>query len=79
MGLGASFPPILGPSGAPVWNSPTYDAATGRVYFGSGENYSTPADDGSDAVFAVDAATGKRCSGGDTLKLSEDKGVEVSI
>jgi polyvinyl alcohol dehydrogenase (cytochrome) len=24
---------ILGPSGAPVWNSPTYDAATGRVYF----------------------------------------------
>lgn len=52
--------PILGPSGAPVWNSPTYDAEKGRVYFGSGENYSSPADDNSDAVFAVDAKTGKR-------------------
>ncbi len=51
---------ILGPSGAPVWNSPTYDAATDRLYFGSGENYSTPADGNSDAVFAVDAKTGKR-------------------
>ncbi|MES2498216.1 MAG: PQQ-binding-like beta-propeller repeat protein [Pseudomonadota bacterium] len=51
---------ILGPSGAPVWNSPTYDAKAGRVYFGSGENYSSPADDNSDAVFAVDAKTGKR-------------------
>jgi polyvinyl alcohol dehydrogenase (cytochrome) len=51
---------ILGPSGAPVWNSPTYDAATGRVYFGSGENYSSPADGNSDAVFAVDAKSGKR-------------------
>jgi polyvinyl alcohol dehydrogenase (cytochrome) len=51
---------ILGPSGAPVWNSPTWDAATNRVYFGSGENYSSPADDNSDAVFAVDATTGKR-------------------
>ena len=51
---------ILGPSGAPVWNSPTYDAAHNRLYFGSGENYSTPADDNSDAVLAVDAKTGKR-------------------
>ena len=51
---------ILGPSGAPVWNSPTYDAKRGRVYFGSGENYSSPADGNSDAVFAVDARTGRR-------------------
>lgn len=51
---------ILAPSGAPVWNSPTYDAATNRVYFGSGENYSSPADGNSDAVFAVDATSGKR-------------------
>jgi polyvinyl alcohol dehydrogenase (cytochrome) len=51
---------VLGPSGAPVWTSPTYDAATGRVYFGSGENYSSPADGSSDAVFAVDARTGRR-------------------
>ena len=51
---------ILGPSGAPVWSSPTYDEHTGRVYFGSGENYSSPADENSDAVFAVDARTGTR-------------------
>ena len=51
---------ILGPSGAPVWNSPTYDAKRGLLYFGSGENYSTPADGNSDAVIAVDAKTGKR-------------------
>ena len=51
---------ILGPSGAPVWSSPTYDARTQRVYFGSGENYSSPADENSDAVFAVDARTGTR-------------------
>ena len=51
---------VIGPSGAPVWNSPTYDAASGRVYFGSGENYSSPADGNSDAVFAVDAKSGKR-------------------
>lgn len=51
---------ILGPSGAPVWNSPTYDAKRGRVYFGTGQNYSSPADGNSDAVIAVDAKTGKR-------------------
>jgi polyvinyl alcohol dehydrogenase (cytochrome) len=56
-GVGTS---IIGPSGAPVWNSPTYDAATNRLYFGSGENYSSPADGNSDAVFAVDAKSGRR-------------------
>ncbi|MEZ5743053.1 MAG: PQQ-binding-like beta-propeller repeat protein [Sphingomonadaceae bacterium] len=51
---------IIGPSGAPVWGSPTYDAGRNRFYFGSGENYSSPADENSDALFAVDAASGKR-------------------
>lgn len=50
---------ILGPSGAPVWNSPTYDARRNRLYFGTGENYSSPADGNSDAVFAVDAGDGQ--------------------
>ncbi len=52
--------PILGPSGAPVWTAPTYDAKRDRVYVGSGENYSSPADENSDAVFALSAATGER-------------------
>ncbi len=51
---------IFGPSGAPVWGSPTYDARRGLLYFGTGENYSSPADGNSDAIIAVDAKTGRR-------------------
>ncbi len=51
---------ILSPSGAPVWSSPTVDAKRNRIYFGSGENYSSPADGNSDAVIAVDMTTGER-------------------
>lgn len=51
---------ILSPSGAPVWNSPTYDKVHNRIYFGTGENYSSPSDSNSDAVFAINAETGKR-------------------
>ncbi len=59
-GKNDSGTPMFGPSGAPVWGSPTYDEKRKRLYFGSGENYSSPADGNSDAVFAVDAATGKK-------------------
>lgn len=51
---------IIGPSGAPIWNSPAYDAKRGVIYAGSGENYSSPADGNSDAVFAIDARTGQK-------------------
>ncbi len=51
---------ILGPSGAPVWTSPVYDAKRGVIYHGSGENYSSPPDRNSDAIFAIDAKTGAR-------------------
>lgn len=51
---------IIGPSGAPVWNSPAYDAKRGLIYVGSGENYSSPADENSDALFAIDAKTGAK-------------------
>lgn len=50
---------ILGPSGAPVWTSPTYDAKRNRIYVGTGENYSSPADGNSDAVFSISADDGK--------------------
>ena len=46
------------PSGAPVWGAPTYDAASGTVFFGTGQNYSRPATTTSDSIFAVDARTG---------------------
>lgn len=49
-----------GPSGAAVWGSPAIDEARGLIYFGSSENYSSPADENSDAIFAVNLKTGKR-------------------
>ena len=52
--------PVFAPSGAPVWNSPTLDPDNNRLFFGSGENYSTPADGNSDAIFAVRMDNGKR-------------------
>lgn len=51
---------ILAPSGAPVWNTPVVDIKNDRVYFGSGENYSSPADGNSDAVMVVSLETGER-------------------
>ena len=51
---------ILAPSGAPIWNSATVDSKRGQLYAGSGENYSTPAQGGSDAIFAFDIQTGAK-------------------
>lgn len=52
------FPDKKGPSGAPVWSSPTLDLKRGHLLFGSGENYSDPPTEGSDAIWALDMATG---------------------
>ena len=49
-----------GPSGAPVWSAPTYDKDTGLLFIGTGENYSEPATETSDAILAFDAETGER-------------------
>jgi polyvinyl alcohol dehydrogenase (cytochrome) len=51
--------PKYGPSGAPVWSSPTIDEPRGQIYFGTGENYSHPTSTTSDAIIAVDMTTGK--------------------
>ena len=52
--------PRFGPSGAAVWSSPALDTGRGLIYFGTSENYSSPADGNSDAVFAIDVETGER-------------------
>jgi len=52
--------PIYAPSGAPFWNSPTIDIKRGQLYVGSGENYTSPADGNSDAIFAFDMETGEK-------------------
>ena len=47
-----------GPSGAPVWNTPTIDSKRRSLYVGTGENYSSPASDTSDAIIAMDLDDG---------------------
>ncbi|MCQ6468618.1 hypothetical protein NPN14_25665, partial [Vibrio parahaemolyticus] len=51
---------ILAPSGAPFWNSPAIDLERKRLYVGSGENYSSPADTNSDAIVAFDLQNGEK-------------------
>ncbi len=53
---GKSF---YGPAGAIVWSSPTVDEKRGLLYIGTGENYTNPATNTSDAIQAIDIKTGK--------------------
>jgi polyvinyl alcohol dehydrogenase (cytochrome) len=50
---------IMGPSGAPVWNTPTVDPKRNALYFGTGNNYSPPATNLSDSIVALDMNSGK--------------------
>ena len=48
-----------GPSGAPVWSSPTVDEERGLLYIGTGENNSYPTTNSSDALQALNLKTGE--------------------
>jgi len=50
---------LLGPSGAPIWNSPVVDESRGQIYFGTGESNSPPAHRNTDALIAIRLADGK--------------------
>ena len=50
--------PRIAPSGAPVWGTPVLDVKRRRLYVGTGENYSSPANDRSDAIIAFDIDNG---------------------
>lgn len=50
---------IYAPSGAPIWSPLTIDAKRGVVYATTGNNYSSPAENHSDAVIAFELATGR--------------------
>jgi polyvinyl alcohol dehydrogenase (cytochrome) len=45
--------PLLGPSGAPIWNSPLVDQKRGLIYFGTGESNSPPAHRNTNALIAI--------------------------
>jgi polyvinyl alcohol dehydrogenase (cytochrome) len=48
-----------GPSGAPIWGAPMFDEGRQTVYVGTGQNYSHPTTDTSDAIIAMNAETGQ--------------------
>lgn len=48
-----------GPSGVGVWATPTLDVKRNLLYIATGDNYSEPDTDTSDAVIALDRATGR--------------------
>ena len=49
---------MWGPSGAPVWNSPSIDEKRGVLYVGTGEATSAPAAPNTDAILALDLKNG---------------------
>ena len=48
-----------GPSGVAIWSAPLVDAARGLVYVTTGDNYSQPATELSDALVALDMENGE--------------------
>lgn len=80
---------LHGPSGASVWSSPTIDVKRGALYVATGNSYSNPAADTSDALVAFDLKTGAMlwhqqatsrdsfvvgCYGADKTNCPEDHG-----
>lgn len=58
-GRNAAGTRMWGPSGAAIWGSPTLDPRHKVIYVGTGDNYSRPATQYSDAVLALDMRSGK--------------------
>jgi polyvinyl alcohol dehydrogenase (cytochrome) len=50
---------LLGPSGAPIWTSPTIDITRNALYVTTGDNYSDPPTPTSDAFVAFDLTSGQ--------------------
>ena len=50
---------LWAPAGVPVWNTPTIDARRHSIYFGTGDASTYPAPPTSDAVVALDMASGR--------------------
>jgi polyvinyl alcohol dehydrogenase (cytochrome) len=58
VGISSVGVPVFAPSGAPVWNTPAVDEQRGLLYMGTGNNYSSPSQDTSDALLAIDIENG---------------------
>ena len=51
---------MFGPAGVAIWDSPTIDAKRHLIYIGTGDSYTEIPVDSSDAIMALDMATGAR-------------------
>jgi len=58
--LNAAGTQMYGPAGAAIWSSPTIDAKRKLLYVGTGDSYTVPPADASDAIVAFDLETGER-------------------
>src|ERR1700733_11000766 len=72
-----------GPSGAGVWSTPTIDEKRDAIYVATGDNYSDPPTGTSDAVLALDRATGKllwsrQLTAGDAYTVDCDRAVKTN-
>ena len=70
----------MGPSGAPIWSGPTYDSARQKIYVTTGDNYSDPATETSDAFLALGVGSGelawaRQITPGDAFTLACPKGI----
>jgi polyvinyl alcohol dehydrogenase (cytochrome) len=80
---------LYGPSGAAVWSAPTIDVRRQALYVATGNSYSNPPAETSDAILAFDLATGRMlwhrqvtakdsyvvsCLGADQTNCPEDHG-----
>ena len=50
---------LYGPSGAAVWSAPTIDVQRQALYVATGDNYSDPPSETSDAILAFELTTGR--------------------
>jgi polyvinyl alcohol dehydrogenase (cytochrome) len=70
---------LWGPSGAPVWSTVTLDLFRKRLYVATGNNYSDPATETSDAILALELDSGKllwssQITSGDAYNIACDEG-----
>lgn len=85
---------LFGPSGAAVWSAPTIDMERHALYVATGNSYSNPPADTSDAVLALDLKTGKMlwhqqltandayivgCLGGSTINCPDNYGPDYDF
>ena len=58
-GTGPEGTTLSGPAGAAIWSSPTIDASRGLLYAATGNAYTQPAAETSDAIVAFDLGSGE--------------------